>query len=291
LAAANYTLAGFIGNDNVALNNPTIGVYASKDVGNNIGVSVSGLALTGAAAGNYVLASTAANGNIGVITPATLTAALTGTVSKIYDGTTVATLAPANYTLSGIIGNDNVTLNEPAAGVYASKDVGNNIGVGVSGLALTGATAGDYVLASTTASANIGMITPATLTVGLTGTVSKGFDRTTLAILSPANYTLAGVVAGDLVLLNDPILGLYAPVGVGSGILVTVTGLAISGPSAADYILASTTVSAPVGVITVGAPPLIPVQPQPVSEKEMPIIQPYFGQPDQPLLSDNGNQP
>lgn len=98
------------------------------------------------------------------VTPATLTPGLTGTVSKVYDSTTAATLAAGNYTLSGTVNGDSVSLNNPAAGTYAAAKAGSGISVSVSGLALTGSAAGNYVLASTSASANIGTITPAPLT-------------------------------------------------------------------------------------------------------------------------------
>jgi hypothetical protein len=55
-------------------------------------VSVTGLTLGGSSAGNYVLASASINGAVGEIDPRTLTASLTGLVSKAYDGTTLATL-------------------------------------------------------------------------------------------------------------------------------------------------------------------------------------------------------
>ncbi len=233
-----------IGADAVTLNDPTVGAYASKNVGSGILVTASGLALGGAAAGNYALASTSASANIGVITPATLTASLTGTVTKVYDGTTVATLSAPNYLLSGAIGVDVVTLNDPTIGSYASKNVGSGILVTASGLALGGAAARNYTLASTSASANIGVITPATLTASLTGTVAKVYDRTTVATLSAPNYVLSGAIGADVVTLNDPTIGSYASKNVGSGILVTVSGLALNGVAAGDYVLASTSASA-----------------------------------------------
>ena len=45
---------------------------------------------------------------VGKIDPKKLTASLTGTVETTYNGTTVATLAPANYARSGVIGADSV---------------------------------------------------------------------------------------------------------------------------------------------------------------------------------------
>jgi outer membrane protein OmpA-like peptidoglycan-associated protein len=96
------------------------------------------------------------------VNPAILTAGLTGDVGKIFDGTTAADhLTPANYTLSGVIAGDNVRLNDPSSGTYASPNVGTGIPVSVSGLALSGSAAGNYVLASGSVTANIGTISPA----------------------------------------------------------------------------------------------------------------------------------
>ena len=104
------------------------------------------------------------------ISPAILTAGLTGTVSKTIDGTTTASLTPANYTLSGTIyGSDVVALNDPASGAYADAHVGGDKTVTVTGLALDNP---NYALASTTVSAAIGVISPVTATDGLTSMVA-----------------------------------------------------------------------------------------------------------------------
>ncbi len=134
-----------------------------------------------------------------------------------------------------------------------------------------------------------GTITPATLTASLIGSVSKVFDGTTAATLTPANYILSGVVNGDTVSLNDPIFGTYASKNIGSGIDVSVSGLALSGLSAGNYVLASTLANADIGSIIaarfVPIPELlISSQPQPVAEYEMPFVQPFFYQPSQPLI-------
>ena len=59
-------------------------------------------------------------------------------MTKTYDGTTTATLAPGNYSLSGVLGDNSVSLNNPATGSYDTKDVGTGKLVTVSGLALSG---------------------------------------------------------------------------------------------------------------------------------------------------------
>src|SRR4029453_17548216 len=65
----------------------------------------------------------------------------------VYDGTTDATLNFAGSALAGVISGDAVTLNPSGAtGKFASKDVGNNLTVTVSGLTLGGIQAGNYAL-------------------------------------------------------------------------------------------------------------------------------------------------
>ena len=64
---------------------------------------------------------------------------------------------------SGFVAGDDVTLDTSGAtGTFDSKDVGTGKTVTVSGLALTGADAGNYILTPPTTTANI---TAATLTV------------------------------------------------------------------------------------------------------------------------------
>ena len=70
-----------------------------------------------------MLASTTASATDRHITAASLTAGLTGTVSKVYDTNTTAPLAAGNYTLSTILGSDVVTVSGTAAS-YDTKNVG-----------------------------------------------------------------------------------------------------------------------------------------------------------------------
>jgi hypothetical protein len=257
LSGANYTsLAGIVGGDAVSLNIATSGQYADKNVNlaGDKAVTVTGLTLTGAAAGNYTLASTTLNGNVGTITPATLTTNLTGTVEKVYDGTKAGTLTSANYTaLAGIFHSDDVTLAIATSGLYADKNAGEGKSVTVSGLGLSGDAAGNYQLVSTTLSGNVGKITPKTLATGLTGTVEKVYDGTNTAILSGANYTsLAGIVGGDAVSLNIATSGQYADknVNLAGDKAVAVSGLSLAGTDAGNYQLAASSLSADIGTIT-----------------------------------------
>ena len=249
LAATNYVLSGVFGSDSVSLNDPSFGNYDTANVGTGKTVSVSGASLTGADVGNYVLASSSLSAAIGLIDRATLTASLTGTVEKTYDGLTTATLTVSNYGLSGVIGSDSVSLNDPTTGTYDTKNIGTGKTVSVTGLAISGVNAGNYVLASNSAFGSVGVIDPAILTASLTGMVAKTYNGNTAATLTAANYSLAGVVSGDAVSLNDPSSGLYDNKNTGTGKTVTVTGVVPTGTAASNYRLASSSLSANVGVV------------------------------------------
>ncbi len=170
------------------------------------------------------------------ITPATLTPTLVGTVTKTYDGTTTATLSGANYQLSGVVGTDVVSLNNPTTGTYDTKDVGTAKMVTVSGLSLMGKDAGNYVLGSSTASGPVGMIIPKPLTVTGITAQNKVYDGTTSATIDTSGATLSGVIGGDNVsLVTTGATGVFADKTVGNNKPVIVSGLSLSGTNQDDY--------------------------------------------------------
>ncbi len=245
LGTTAFTAGGLVNGDKVSgVTLASAGAVATAGVADYPIVASTAL---GSGLGNYTISYV--NGGLSV-TPATLTAGLTGTVGKDYDATTAANrLTSSNYTLAGVVNGDDVTLNDPSSGTYATANVGSGITVSVTGLGLGGSAAGNYVLANAAASGAIGTISPAELTAGLTGLVSKQYDGTTLATLAPDNYTLTGVIGGDSVILKVPVSGAYASPNPGTGLLVTVSGLAVSGAGAGNYALVSTTASGDIGEI------------------------------------------
>ncbi len=102
-----------------------------------------------------------------------------------------ATLTAANYSLSGIVGADAVTLNDPAAGTYDSRNAGTGKTVSVAGLAISGASASNYVLASNVLSAAIGVIDPAALSI-----TANDISAAALSLAQPT-ATETGFVGGD----------------------------------------------------------------------------------------------
>ncbi len=216
--------------------------------------------LTGSAAGNY----DAPVGYLGTpvlnITPATLTASLTSTVSKVYDATLLATLSSGNYALTGVLDGDTVNLNNPVIGTYNTKDVGTDKLVTVDGLAISGASASNYQLASTSTSAEIGTITPATATVTGVTANNKVFDGNTAATLNTASAIVSGIYAGDGSVLVNPAnyIANFVSAEVGNGILVIVSNLGLTGANAHNYVLTQ-----PTGLTANITPDVIPTPPVP----------------------------
>ena len=164
---------------------PTFNV---KDIGTRT-ATLTGLTLSGAKAGNYVLSSTTATDDAD-ITPINLTPSITA-ADKVYDGTTAVTLL--TQTLTGVLAAEvgTVTLTVTSA-TFADKNVANGITVTGTGLGLTGAGAGNYLLASVTVvtTADIG---PVPLTVTADGK-TKAYDG---GVFSPFTAVYSGFVGGE----------------------------------------------------------------------------------------------
>ncbi len=226
-ATVSGTLAEALAGDNVTLAGAT-GLFDTKNAGTGKTVVLSGGTLAGPDAGNYRLggdATTTAD-----ITPRPIVATGIRAADKVYDGTRVATLSG---TLLEALPGDDVALNG-ATGLFDTKNAGVDKIVAVSPVALTGADAGNYVLAEsfTTRAA----ITPRPVQIGLAGQVVKEYDATTTARLGSSQFVLAGVIEGDAVGVNGPAQGSYDSANVGQGKTVRVTGVfGISGADAANY--------------------------------------------------------
>jgi MBG domain (YGX type)/YDG domain len=245
LGTTGFTTSGLVNADTVSgVTLASAGATATAGVGI---YPIAPSAAIGSGLANYTISYV--NGGL-TVNPAVLAAGLTGTVGKDYDGNTAANrITPANYTLTGVVNGDAVALNDPTSGVYATANVGTGITITVTGLALSGRGAANYVLANNSAAGKIGTISPAELVVGLQGIVRKQFDGNTVAMLAPDNYTLSGVIGSDVVVLKAPSIGAYASPNPATGIPVTVAGLGIGGPAAGNYALVSTTATGNIGEI------------------------------------------
>ena len=192
LDATNAGVAGVLNGDSVTLvSSNAVAFFADKNVSTNKPVTVTGLALGGAAAANYALANPT---NLAAdITAAGLTVSGVTAASKVYDGTTNAQLN-GTAVLNGEVSDDDVSLvTDSASAAFAGPNAGTGIPVGVRGYAITGTDAGNYAL--TQPSGLAADITAATLTITATAN-TKTYDGTTSASAIP---TVSGLRAFDSV--------------------------------------------------------------------------------------------
>ncbi len=209
----------------------TAATFATPNVGSAIIVSVSGISLGGADAGNYSLVSTTAS-TTASITALSITPSIIAS-DKVYDGTAVAT---AVCSLSGVIVADVAHVTCGGTSAFDDKNVANAKTVIASGITLAGSAAGNYALASTTVTTTAN-VTPRPLSVTATG-VDKVYDGTAAATVT----LLSSPVPGDSVTLAHT-AATFATPNVGSALTVSVSGISLGGADAGNYSLVSTTAS------------------------------------------------
>lgn len=201
LTSANFQLAGVVAGESITVNQ-TVGSYNSKDVLSASTVSAN-LSTGNFTAGpgtlltNYVLPASASGA--GQITPKTVTASIVGTPTKVYDGNNTATLAPANFSLSGVVSGESFSVTQ-TSGSYSSKDVA------VADTVTATLAAADFAAGAGTAASNYslpnsasgaGLITPKGLTAAIVGTPTKTYDGTAAATLTAANFQISGLVGTE----------------------------------------------------------------------------------------------
>ncbi|HEY2623131.1 MAG TPA: YDG domain-containing protein [Dyella sp.] len=211
------SLAGLVGTDigNVTLNTSTTGTFAQANVGNNIPVTASGFSISGSAAANYLLqpiGGLAAN-----ITPAELLVLGAVANNKAYDGTTTATINASGATLSGVLGTDNVTLTTTGAtGRFITANVGTSLQVIASGFTLGGAQLGNYTVQQP--GNLIANITPALLSVVISGNPIKEYDGGTAVTLGSSDYTITGFIGSQSATIPQAASSNYLSPNVGTNI-------------------------------------------------------------------------
>ncbi len=121
------------------------------------------ITLSGLSAQNYTISYV--NGSL-VINPKQLAVSIIGTPTKVYEGNASAKLTSANYSISGYVGTDKVTINQ-TYGSYNSQHVSlaNSVSanLGAANIVAGAGTIGSNYLLPTLAF-GAGRITPATLT-------------------------------------------------------------------------------------------------------------------------------
>ncbi|WP_066508234.1 YDG domain-containing protein [Rufibacter sp. DG15C] len=231
------TLVGIITPDAVTLGGASITAsFVNKNIGTGKAITVSGYTISGTDAGNYTL--TQPTGLSANITAKELTISGLAGITKVYDGTTSATLPAAS--LVGVISPDAVTLSAAGAtAAYSDKNVGTGKTITVAGYTITGAGIGNYTLTQPTGIT--GAITGKSLTIsGLTG-VNKIYDGTTTGSLS-GTPTLVGIVGSDVVtVVASSASTAFADKNIGTSKPLTVTGYSLGSTDAGNYTLTQPT--------------------------------------------------
>ncbi len=204
------TLSGVLAADsaNVTCSAGTLN-FVDKNVGTGKTVNVSGISLSGSAAGNYQLSSATATTTANITArPITVTAA---TNSKTYDGTTSA--APTPTITSGTLATgDNASFTES----YASKNVGTGLTLIPAGSVSDGNGGNNYAV--TLVNNTAGAITARAITV-TAATNSKPYDGTTSAAAAPT-ITSGTLASGDTANFTES----YSSANAGTGLTLVPSG-------------------------------------------------------------------
>ena len=166
-----------------------------------------------------------------------ITVAATG-INKIYDG---GVLDPGLTLASGgILGGDHVTFSDTSA-TFADKNAATGKTITVGGIAISGGTdQGNYAIDNITATTTAD-ITPKILTITASAT-SKTYDANSLAAVALSAGT-GGILSGDTVVIGDG-SATFSDANAAIGKTVTVSGLNLTGGSASNYGLSSTSATA-----------------------------------------------
>ncbi len=241
-------LTGIVGSDIVTVGGTPVAAFISSSVATGIHITVSGYTIAGAQAVNYSL-----------LQPSGLTANITareltigGTFiadSKVYDGTTDATIGTNNLTLLTIAGSDDVSLIAKA--VFSDITVGTAKIVRLTGSSLSGTDALNYTLSLVGAPTSLADITEFGLNVTGVTADNKVYDGTTNAVINTAGANLTGILGSDIVtLVSSSATGSFENKNAGVGKIVNTNGFTITGPDAGKYTLIQPTVTANITTVS-----------------------------------------
>jgi hypothetical protein len=230
-------LIGVVQQDEVSLNSlNATGAFATKTVENNKPVTVERLSLSGSHAHRYTLA--APIDVVGTITQAPLTTVGVTVAPRHYDGNDFALVDTTTASFSGIVADDEVTfVSTGVNGRFNDALKGENKTVTITGIEAQGADGGNYSVPNFTVTSTI-LARPLSVT-GITAGSREYNGRANVgatSILNLAQARLDGVVQNDGVsLIIDDVSGTFSTGTAGLNKLVTVSGVRILGPQAANY--------------------------------------------------------
>jgi len=217
------------------------------------------------------------NGLFYAFTPI-LEASLSGSTSKVYDGTLTAVVDPAQVKFSGVLSGDAVSLGATGPAFYDSRDVGSSKLVTLTGVGVLTASEGSIpvygyqVFQVDGGRAPIGVITPATVFGGFNA-ADKTFDGGTTATI--LNRLLSGAVPGDQVALVGGSASFITP-DVGTIKPVFGTGFQLAGVDRGNYTLFESGLSTVASILAAPPPPPTPTPTPPSISTPTPKLPPTY---------------
>jgi hypothetical protein len=217
------------------------------------------------------------NGLFYAFTPI-LEASLSGSTSKVYDGSLTAVVDPAQVKFSGVLPGDAVSLGATGPAFYDSRDVGSSKLVTLTGVGVLTASEGSIpvhgyqVFQVDGGRAPIGVITPATVFGGFNA-ADKTFDGGTTATI--LNRLLSGAVPGDQVALVGGSASFITP-DVGTIKPVFGTGLQLAGVDRGNYTLFESGLITVASILAAPPPPPTPTPTPPSISTPTPKLPPTY---------------
>jgi trimeric autotransporter adhesin len=209
--------------------NKTGATFNNKNIGTGKTVTVSGITLTGADAGNYTLTTATAAGTAS-ITVKSLNITATA-LDKVYDGNANATATLTDNKLTG----DDLTLNKTGV-TFNNKNVGSGKTFTVTGITLTGTDAGNYTITNATATGTAS-ITAKILTITAIA-ANKEYDGNVNAVVVFSDNR----ISGDVLTVNKT-GSKFNDKNTGVGKAINITGINLTGVDAGNYSLTSSTIT------------------------------------------------
>ena len=205
--------------------------YDDKNVGTDKAVSFTGFELSGSAAGNYKLVAQPASTTADITAKEITIIGATVEGSKVYDGTTKATIANAG-TLSDNYDAENLTIVAGSA-VYDNKNVGTGKAVTFTGFALAGDAAVNYKLIAQPTDTTADITAKEIAINGAAVEASRIYNGTTDAKITNAGTPSVNYDGESLKVAAGK--AAYDNKNVGKGKAVMFTGFALEGDAAANY--------------------------------------------------------
>ncbi len=226
-------LEGVVNGDDVTLNTGAISAeFEDENAGIDKGVEFTGYQLSGANKDNYVLSLV---GTTATITPKELSVTGVGADSKVYDGTSDASISGTPL-LSGVIDGDDVSVDQSStAGTFEDKNIGTGKTVTFNGFTLAGTDKDNYSLSQEVISS--ADITVLNVQVSGLSAEDKEYDALRDAVISGTAEVSGFISTDDIVLVETGASALFDTKHVGFDKQVVLTGYSLSGADASNYSL------------------------------------------------------